>query len=423
VKIASLQPSVSVILERLGRLDLLAACTRYCVDAVPALRERGVTVVRDSWSTTAEELLAAGPDLVIASVPYRNESLAAILKAGCPVLALAPHTLTDIEQEIRLIAAVAEAAERAEAVIAGMRAGIAEVRERAAGIAERPLVYCEEWGKPLIHSQLWVRELVEAAGGVFLGEPGKVTTAEAVAAADPEVVIAAWCGAGDRVPLEKVAARPGWADTRAVRNGRVFCIDDELLNTPAPTLVEGLRAIAAALHPGVFGTALGLRGRTPAGSRVEPVRDASKLLGAMEDTSQNGHPGKSLRFVAAALILRGDEVLICQRKAGTPMGLKWEFPGGKIEAGESAEQALRRELDEELGIQATVGARVAHVRHSYRSGGAVDLQFFAVHSFEGELTNQIFEDMRWSPLKDLPGYDFLAADRDLVRDLAAGKLL
>lgn len=143
----------------------------------------------------------------------------------------------------------------------------------------------------------------------------------------------------------------------------------------------------------------------------------------MEDTSQNGRDGKSLRFVAAALILRGDQVLICQRKAGSPMGLKWEFPGGKIEAGETPEQALRRELDEELGIQAEVGTRIAHVRHAYRSGGAVDLQFFAVHSFAGELTNNIFEDVRWAALKDLPGYDFLAADRDLVRDLAAGKLL
>src|SRR5580698_2721870 len=143
----------------------------------------------------------------------------------------------------------------------------------------------------------------------------------------------------------------------------------------------------------------------------------------MEDTGQNGREGKTLRFVAAGLILRADEVLICQRKAGSPMGLKWEFPGGKIEAGESAEQALRRELDEELGIQATIGTRVAHVRHSYRSGGAVDLQFFAVHTFEGELVNHIFEDMRWTPLKDLPGYDFLAAARDLVRAMAAGKLL
>lgn len=143
----------------------------------------------------------------------------------------------------------------------------------------------------------------------------------------------------------------------------------------------------------------------------------------MEDTAHNGRELKTLRFVAAALILRGDQVLICQRKAGTPMGLKWEFPGGKIEAGESPEQALKRELDEELGINASIGSKIAHLRHNYRSGGAVDLQFFAVHSFEGELVNHIFEDMRWSPLKDLPGYDFLAADRELVRDLAAGKLL
>ena len=98
----------------------------------------------------------------------------------------------------------------------------------------------------------------------------------------------------------------------------------------------------------------------------------------MGDTAQNGRDPKTLRLVAAALILRGDEVLICQRKAGSPMGLKWEFPGGKIEAGESPEQALRRELDEELGIQASIGTRIAHLRHTYRSGGAVDLQFFCL---------------------------------------------
>ena len=132
---------------------------------------------------------------------------------------------------------------------------------------------------------------------------------------------------------------------------------------------------------------------------------------------------RSVRYVVAALILRGDEVLICQRRPDQAMALKWEFPGGKMEPGETPEQALVRELDEELGIKATVGTLVAHVRHTYRNGGSVDLQFFAVHHFEDDITNHIFNDLRWCNLRDLPSYDFLTADRGLVRDLAAGKLL
>lgn len=134
-------------------------------------------------------------------------------------------------------------------------------------------------------------------------------------------------------------------------------------------------------------------------------------------------PGPALRFVAAGLIVRGDEVLIGQRRPDQPMALKWEFPGGKIEAGESPAQALARELHEELGIQADIGSPITRIRHNYRHGGAVDLQFFAVHKFSGEIENHIFHDLRWVKLQDLPGYDFLAADRGLIRDLAAGKLL
>jgi len=105
------------------------------------------------------------------------------------------------------------------------------------------------------------------------------------------------------------------------------------------------------------------------------------------------------------------------------MSLKWEFPGGKIEPGETAEQALTRELDEELGIAAVIGPRVAQIRHKYRNGGAIDLQFFVVNDFSGELVNRIFNDMRWTPLTALPSFDFLAADLGLIRDLSEGKLL
>jgi 8-oxo-dGTP diphosphatase len=136
---------------------------------------------------------------------------------------------------------------------------------------------------------------------------------------------------------------------------------------------------------------------------------------------------KPVRLVVAALILRGAgagvEVLICQRKADQPMSLKWEFPGGKIESGESPENALARELDEELGITAVIGNRVARVRHKYRNGGTIDLQFFTVREFQGEMENRIFNEVRWTPLVELPGYDFLAADLGLIRDLSEGKLL
>jgi 8-oxo-dGTP diphosphatase len=105
------------------------------------------------------------------------------------------------------------------------------------------------------------------------------------------------------------------------------------------------------------------------------------------------------------------------------MGLKWEFPGGKIEPGEGPEAALARELDEELGIAATIGRKLTTIRHNYRNGSAIEIQFFVVDSFTGELDNRIFNEMLWSPLDQLPGYDFLTADLALIRDLAAGKLL
>ena len=131
----------------------------------------------------------------------------------------------------------------------------------------------------------------------------------------------------------------------------------------------------------------------------------------------------ALRFVAAALIVRDGEILIGQRRADQPMGSLWEFPGGKIEAGESAQQALVRELTEELKIKASIGNLVTRIRHHYRRGGAVDLQFFSVREFIGEIDNQIYQQVRWVKLAELTDYEFLAADRGLIKDLAAGKLL
>jgi len=129
-----------------------------------------------------------------------------------------------------------------------------------------------------------------------------------------------------------------------------------------------------------------------------------------------------MKRVVAALIFRDEKILVCQRTRHQTMPLKWEFPGGKIEPGEQPRDALRRELDEELGIEAIIGEEVARIRHDYKNGAAVELRFFAVREYTGELENRIFKDMRWANRSELPSFDFLEADLGLVRNLVEGKV-
>jgi iron complex transport system substrate-binding protein len=257
-RIVSLQPSATVILAAIGKLDRIVACTKYCADVCPEINNQGTTIVADSWTASTDQIVAAGPDLVIAAVPYQEKAVTEILKSGSRFLGLAPKTLADIYTDIAAIAGIMGALGLGEQVIQEMQQEIEDVRRQTNG-ARRPRVFCEEWGKPLIASQPWVAELVTAAGGEFVGTPGKQTSAEAVLSENPDVVIAAWCGAGDRVPLEKIVHDRGWKQMQAAKENHVYCIRDEFLNTPAPTLVRGLRALAAAIHPEAFPQPSGLR--------------------------------------------------------------------------------------------------------------------------------------------------------------------
>lgn len=131
----------------------------------------------------------------------------------------------------------------------------------------------------------------------------------------------------------------------------------------------------------------------------------------------------TVKHVVAGLLVKDDQVLICQRTRHQTMPLKWEFPGGKIEPGEQPREALHRELEEELGIDAQVGEEVTRIRHRYKTGNAVDLRFFVVRRYNREIENRIFREVCWCPRSKLPNYDFLEADLTLVQDLSEGRIL
>jgi 8-oxo-dGTP diphosphatase len=127
-------------------------------------------------------------------------------------------------------------------------------------------------------------------------------------------------------------------------------------------------------------------------------------------------------MVVAALIWREGKLLICQRRGSDRHGLKWEFPGGKVEPGETPRRALERELREELAIRAKIGPELVRYEHQYPKRVVILLIFHLVTEFEGEPANAIFEQIRWETLPALPSYDFLDGDLDFVRRLARGDL-
>jgi 8-oxo-dGTP diphosphatase len=127
-----------------------------------------------------------------------------------------------------------------------------------------------------------------------------------------------------------------------------------------------------------------------------------------------------MTLVVAGIIEQDRRILICRRRADQRHALQWEFPGGKVEAGETAAAALARELEEELGIHADIGHEITRYPFAYPGRNPIELIFFRVVGYTGELRNRIFAEMRWEVLERLPEYDFVEGDVDFVRAMAAG---
>jgi 8-oxo-dGTP diphosphatase len=129
-----------------------------------------------------------------------------------------------------------------------------------------------------------------------------------------------------------------------------------------------------------------------------------------------------MMLVTAGVIVRGSEVLACQRRADGDHPGKWEFPGGKCEPGETPEQCLRRELHEELRIDADIGRELWRARHQYPGREPLELWFFLVPGYRGALINQVFAEIRWVAIDQLAALDFLDGDADFIVRLQRGDI-
>ena len=125
--------------------------------------------------------------------------------------------------------------------------------------------------------------------------------------------------------------------------------------------------------------------------------------------------------VVAGVLERDGKVLICRRRADQPHPLKWEFPGGKIEASESPEEALVRELREELAIEASAGREMMRYEFAYPGKKPILLIFIEVKAWRGEVENRIFESIRWEPAQSLSNWDFLEGDAPFLAWFTAAR--
>lgn len=249
LRIVSLAPSATSILCAIGAKKTLVGVTKWCPDVAPV---DDLPKLGDCWHMeSVGEILRLKPTLVIGSVPYKQETVAKLLEHPLNFLAMNPRSLADVYADIRMLGGIVGRAAPAEALVSKMRLEFAaiELRSKKRDKPEARLrVYCEAWPNPRISSPPWVAELVGMCGAEMVVPAGERVDEKEVAAAKPDAIVLAWTATGDRANPDKTYEIRKWQEVPAIRNRRVFVIKDELLNTPGPPLVEGVKELNKLLH-------------------------------------------------------------------------------------------------------------------------------------------------------------------------------
>jgi len=235
----------------LGQQDRIVGVTGYAIRPPRVRREK--PRVGAFTSADIPKILALKPDLVLTFSDLQADIVAQLIRAGVAVHAFNQRNIAGVLSMIQTLGAITGTSDRAAALIDLYCARIAALRLHAPSI--RPRIYFEEWDEPMISGIRWVSELIEIAGGVDVFDQmshapaarDRIVTSAQVITAAPDIIIGSWCG--KKLQPAKIAARAGWHDVPAVRNGHIYEIKSPLILQPGPAaLDDGLDAICAILE-------------------------------------------------------------------------------------------------------------------------------------------------------------------------------
>lgn len=248
-RIVCLTEETTETLYLLGEDARIVGISGFTVRPARARREK--PRVSAFTSAKIERIVALKPDLVLGFSDLQADIAAALIRAGIEVHLFNHRTVSEILRMIAVLGGMIGCEAKTAILIEEMRAGLAAVVERAAGLARRPRVYFEEWDTPQISGIAWVSELIALAGGEdcfpelareSLGKNRIIADPLEVPRRAPDIILGSWCGKKFRP--ERVAARPGWAQIPAVANGYVREIKSAIILQPGPAaLTEGVRAV------------------------------------------------------------------------------------------------------------------------------------------------------------------------------------
>ena len=245
-RIVCLSAETTELLYALGAGDRVVGVSGYSVRPPEARKKPKVSAF-----TTAklDKILELRPDLVLAFSDLQADIAKELIQKGVHVLALNQRSLAETMGTALWIGRLLGIEGQAKKYVAMFGAEIENVKTRAAGFAKRPKVYFEEWDEPMISGIRWAGEIIEIAGGRDIfpaislrsAASQRVVRSQDVIQRNPDIILASWCG--KKVPLEKIARRPGWDKIAAVKNKQIFEIKSPDILQPGPSLLRGLRQI------------------------------------------------------------------------------------------------------------------------------------------------------------------------------------